>query len=198
MRASASACGSGANTKWRWSGMWKSLRLSCCALMGVVVLVLPACDGSPTSPSGSPNLVVNLTDDHTDDVDEVNIFFASVTANPTDGPPEILELALEQNPQDLLVLQDAVITLATSVVEPGEYASLTINLDQEESNVVEADEERSLRIPSQEIKILGGFAVSEDGVTTVTLDFQADESLVKLGNGDWLLTPVITMEVAVS
>ena len=96
--------------------------------MGVVVLVLPACDGSPTSPSGSPNLVVNLTDDYTDDVDEVNIFFASVTANPTDGPPEILELALEQNPQDLLVLQDAVITLATSVVEPGEYASLTIIL----------------------------------------------------------------------
>ncbi len=196
MRGSAAACGSGANPKWGWKGMSKSFRLSCCALMGVVVLVLPACDGSPTSPSGSPNLVVNLTDDHTDDVDEVNIFFASVTANPTDGPPEILELALEQNPQDLLVLQDAVITLATSVVEPGEYASLMIKFDQEQSNVVEAGEERPLRIPSQEIKILGGFAVSEDGVTTVTLDFQAEESLVKLGNGDWLLTPVITMEVA--
>jgi hypothetical protein len=170
----------------------------CCALMGVLVLLLAGCDGSPTAPGVGSNLIVHLTDGHTDDVDEVNIFFASVTANPTDGPPELLELALEENPQDLLVLQDAVITLATSVVEPGEYASLMINLDQEQSNVVEAGEERPLRIPSQEIKILGGFTVSEDGVTTVTLDFQAEESLVKLGNGDWLLTPVITMEVAVS
>ena len=104
MSGSGSAWGSGANPKWRWSGVLKSFLLSPCALMGIVVLVLPACDGSPTSPSGSPNLVVNLTDDHTNAVDEVNIFFASVTANPTDGPLEILELTLEQNPQDLLVL----------------------------------------------------------------------------------------------
>ncbi len=89
-----------------------------------------------------------------------------------------MALALDTNPQDLLVLRDAVVALATSIVESGDYVSLTINLDQERSNVVEAGEERPLRIPSEEIKILGGFAVGDDGVTTVTLDFDAEKSLV--------------------
>ena len=53
-----------------------------------------------------------------------------------------------------------------------------------------------LRIPSQEIKILGGFRVDDDGTTTITLDFDAERSLVKLGNGEWLLKPVIAMEVS--
>jgi hypothetical protein len=166
--------------------------------MVIALLALAACGEGPTSPSGNANLIVNLTDDHTDDVDEVNLFFTSVTANPTGGPPETLALALDTNPQDLLVLRDAVVALATSIVEPGDYVSLTINLDQERSNVVEAGEERSLRIPSEEIKILGGFAVGDDGVTIVTLDFDAEKSLVLLGNGEWLLTPVITMDVSAS
>ena len=55
-----------------------------------------------------------------------------------------------------------------------------------------------LRIPSEKIKILGGFTVTEDGLTTVTLDFVAEESLVLLGNGEWLLQPVILMEVSTS
>ena len=55
-----------------------------------------------------------------------------------------------------------------------------------------------LRIPSEEIKVLGGFTVTEEGLTTVTLDFVAEESLVLLGNDEWLLQPVILMDVSTS
>ena len=161
-----------------------------------VVLGLAACGDGPTSPSGDANLMVNLTDDHTEDVQAVNLYFTSVTANPIGGPPETLMLALDRNPQDLLALRDVVIALATGIVEPGEYASLRINLDQERSNVVEAGEQLPLRIPSEEIKILGGFSVRDDSVTAVTLDFDAEASLVLLGNGEWLLQPVIIMDVS--
>jgi hypothetical protein len=172
-------------------------RFSHCVLIAGVLLGLSACNKAPTSPSSNANLIVNLTDDHTGDVKEVNLFFTSVTANPTDGPPEVLVLELDNNPQDLLVLQDMVIALATGVVDPGDYASVTINLDQESSNILlKTGEVVPLRIPSEKIKILGGFTVTEDGLTTVTLDFVAEESLVLLGNGEWLLQPVILMEVS--
>lgn len=56
-----------------------------------------------------------------------------------------------------------------------------------------------VQIPSEEIKILGRFEVFEVAAgdpTTITLDFDVEESLVSLGNGNWLLTPVITTHVA--
>jgi hypothetical protein len=41
------------------------------------------------------------------------------------------------------------------------------------------------------VKILQGFTVEENETTEITLDFDADASLVQLGNGGWLLKPVI-------
>jgi hypothetical protein len=43
------------------------------------------------------------------------------------------------------------------------------------------------------VKILGGVAVDPDHKTTITLDFDAKSSLLRLGNGEWLLRPVIVM-----
>ncbi len=48
----------------------------------------------------------------------------------------------------------------------------------------------------EEIKILGGFVVADDTTTTITLDFDVEQSLVLLGNGGWLLKPVIIKTVA--
>ena len=173
--------------------------LSVLSVVILTVLTLVACDG-PTAPSRSPNLVVRLTDAHTENVDEVNLFFTSVTAKPMDGPTYSLDLDLmPNNPQDLLLLQDMVITLATAIVPLGMYDFLMINLDEELSDLVLKDPSGMhvpLQIPSEEIKILGGFEVTAGGLTTITLDFHVEESLVSLGNGDWLLTPLITTNVA--
>ena len=121
----------------------------------LTVLSVIACNDSPTAPSPSANLIVQLTDGHTDNVDQVNLFFTSVTANPISGPPETIPVVLTDNPQDLLVLRDAVIPLAIARVEPGDYGSLRINLDEEQSSIVEGGEVFPIRIPSEEIKILG-------------------------------------------
>ena len=163
----------------------------------ITVLTLAACDG-PTVPSDSPNLVVRLTDDHTKVVAEVNLFFTSVTAKPVGAPVEtLLDLGLTTNPQDLLALQDTTVTLASGVVLPGMYDFLMINLDAAKSGrVLTGGDAVPLQIPSEKIKILGGFDVGDGGTTTITLDFDVERSLVLLGNGDWLLTPVITKNVA--
>lgn len=171
-----------------------SRAMDCLAILTVLSVI--ACNDSPTAPSPSANLIVQLTDDHTDNVEQVNLFFTSVTANPISGPPETIPVVLTDNPQDLLVLRDAVIPLAIARVEPGDYESLRINLDAEQSNIVEGGKVFPIRIPSEEIKILGGFTVRDDGTTRVTLDFDAERSLVRLGNGEWLLKPVISIEVS--
>ena len=175
---------------------------SCSRVLGslalLTVLSVTACDESPIAPSPSANLVVQLTDDHTDNVEQVNLYFTSVTANSDGGRLETMAVVLADNPQDLLRLRDTIVPLATATVEPGDYVSLRIDLDEELSNIVEDGKMFPIRIPSEEIKILGGFTVREDGTTTVTLDFDAERSLIRLGNGEWLLKPIIGMEVSES
>jgi hypothetical protein len=164
-----------------------------CFSIGVTGLVASACDGNPASPSGPSNLTILLTDDITDDVEQVNIFFTGVTAKPSDGPVEEIALRLTENPIDLLTLADDVTTLAAGVVEPGRYEFIHINIDERRSHVVENGIRKALQIPSEEVKILGGFIVDEDHRTTLTLDFDARTSLIRRGNGEWLLRPVIVI-----
>ena len=127
------------------------------SLAVLAVLSVAACDDSPTAPSASANLVVQLTDDHTDDVEQVNLF-TGVTANPASGPPETMALVLSENPQELLRLRDTVIPLAMATVEPGEYESLRINLDEERSNIVEGGERFRFGYPAKRSRCSGASA----------------------------------------
>ena len=163
------------------------------ALIAVVVglAAVSACGSNPASPSANGNLRLMLTDAPLDDVDEVNIYFTSVTAKPLGKPVEELTLTLPENPIDLLTLTDNTVNFATGAVDPGEYEFLHINIDPRRSNIVENGVEKPLQVPSDEIKILGGFVVEDDHTTTLTLDFDAEKSLLRLGSGDWLLIPVI-------
>ena len=149
-----------------------------------------ACSSGPTSPSGGGNLRLMLTDAPAG-VDQVQIYFTTVDAKPVGGSMERLTLQLASNPVDLLTLDDKVVGFAAGEVAPGEYEFIHINIDQDRSYLVENGVRKTLRVPSQEIKIVGGFAIQDDHTTTVTLDFDADASLNKLGNGDWMLRPVV-------
>jgi len=162
-------------------------------LVGLAGLVASACDGNPVSPSGQPNLTIMLTDAVTDDVEQVNVYFTSVTAKPIDGPVVELALELTENPIDLLTLADDATTLAAGVVEPGGYEFIHINIDERRSHIVENGIRKSLQIPSEEVKVLGGFTVDDDQQATVTIDFDAAESLILRGSGEWLLRPVIVL-----
>jgi hypothetical protein len=161
----------------------------------VATLLATACSGTPTSPSGvsNANLKILLTDAPIDDVQKVNIYFTSLTVKPEGKPVKELTLQLPQNPIDLLTLDNTVVNLAAGVVEPGTYEFMHINIDERRSNLVESTVQKSLRVPSEEIKILSSFTVGTDRTTTLTLDFDAKSSLVRLGNGEWLLRPVIVM-----
>ena len=161
------------------------------AAISTAALLMTACSDSPTSPSGTgSNLRLMLTDAPAG-VDQVNVYFTTVDAKPVGGPLEHLDLQLTNNPIDLLTLDDRVVCFAAGEVEPGEYEFVHINIDQSRSYLVENGVRKTLRVPSQEIKVVGGFSIDDDHVTTLTLDFDADASLNKLGNGDWIMRPVV-------
>jgi hypothetical protein len=154
-------------------------------------LLLAACGDNPASPSGTgSNLRLMLTDAPAG-VDQVNIYFTSVDAKPVGRSLEHLTLNLPANPTDLLTLDDKVVGFAAGEVDPGEYEFLHINIDESRSYLVENGVRKPLRVPSQEIKVVGGFEIDDAHVTTLTLDFDADASLNKLGNGDWMMRPVV-------
>jgi len=164
-------------------------------VVGLLLAVAAACGGHPAGPSSvsGANLAVMLTDAPIDDVQQVQVFFTTVTAKPEGRPVETLVLQLVENPVDLLTLSDRSIAFAAGVVEEGRYEFMHINIDEQRSFLVENGMRKSLRVPSGEVKVLGGFSVDENTRTTLTLDFDAKESLVRLGNGDWLLRPIIVI-----
>jgi len=176
-----------------------SSRLRSTVLLAAVValasVVAGACGDNSVSPSAIPgaNLVVMLTDAPIDDVDQVSIYFTSVTVKPEGQPVQRLTLELAQNPIDLLALTDRTINFAAGVVAPGRYEFMHVNIDEPRSHLIQNGVQKSLRVPSGEVKILGGFAVDDDHRTTITLDFDAEDSLIRLGNGGWLLRPVIVI-----
>jgi hypothetical protein len=169
-------------------------RMAAVGAAAVLATIGVSCGESPSAPSSGArgsSLRLLLTDAPIDDVEQVNIYFTDVTVKPVGQPPQDLALQLSANPVDLLTLRNRVTALAAGVVPPGNYEFIHINIDQSRSNLVERGVRRSLRVPSQEIKILGGFDVRDDQTTTLTLDFDARASLLRLGNGDWLLRPVV-------
>ena len=153
---------------------------------------LGACGGghsSPTTPAGA-NLMINMTDAATDEVSQLNVYITGLTVKATGG--SVMRIADNVGLVDLMALRNSSRLLAAADVQPGSYEFVQVDLDQSRSNVVDkAGMTQPLKIPSQEIKVLGGFTVMSSGVTTVTLDFKADQSLEHLGNGEWLLRPVI-------
>jgi hypothetical protein len=162
------------------------------ALLGAAALVAAACD-QPAEPTGGGTLRIMLTDAPRRNVEQVNIYFTSVTVKPMGRGIEQVDLALPQNPIDLLTLHDQVVALAAAAVGSGAYDFIQINVDPAQSAIVVDGQSLSLRVPSRDVKVLRPFSVDEGGETTITLDFDAERSLVSLGNGQWLLTPQIVV-----
>jgi hypothetical protein len=142
---------------------------------------------SSSDPLGT--LSIYLTDAPTDEVSSVNVYITGLTIKRSGASVE--RFGNNVGLIDLLDLRDSTMLIAEDNVTAGDYEFIRVELDQSRSNVIVSGEALPLKIPSEEIKVLGGFVVPTGGFTNILLDFDADKSLVKLGNGNWLLKPVI-------
>ena len=102
---------------------------------------------------------------------------------------------------NLLELEGKYIFLASALLPAGKYTQLRVFLEDQATIVVNGEENNldvvngeELDIPSVEqtgIKLNHPFEITPDYITELTLDFDVNKSIIKTGNGDYKLKPVI-------
>ncbi len=163
-------------------------------LLGAVALVYAACDTAPGSKEG--RMVVRLTDDILDEVDEAHVTITRVEAVSKDDG--IVLLSDEVQPFDLVTLRDGLTaTLADEMVPPGTYVQLRIVVDPDAELVLKDGSTMKLKVPSGSasgIKILLPDVVIEEASDDVdlTVDFDLSRSFIKAGNsGKYIFKPTL-------
>jgi hypothetical protein len=181
--------------------------LSVIGIVGVLILLAPACESDPTGPSrGRVN--VFLTDAPIDltDVLAVNVVVTEITLFGEDGDAEggAVPVALTSGdvPLNLLEFRDgSVVLIGTADVTPGAYKRIRLGIGS--ATLVRDDDgdettpgvEEPIEVPSSKVDVPIAFAVSKGEDVDVTLDFDAQASVQvnsTSGQPQYLLRPVIT------
>jgi hypothetical protein len=98
---------------------------------------------------------------------------------------------------DLIELEGKSILLASELLPSGKYTQLRVFLEDQAIIIVNGEEgleEHDLNIPSvgqTGIKLIHPFEITSDYITELTLNFDVEKSIIKTGNGDYKLKPVI-------
>jgi hypothetical protein len=171
----------------------------------------PATEGSSTyeNPAGGlgtgkGTLKIYLTD-APGDYKEVNINISKIEGHIADDGEEGYWEVLKEWPDgmevDLIKLEDVSILLASLELEPNNYTQLRIFLNGDASLVLEGEEGpdgptviEPLEIPSSAntgIKLNRPFEIIAGMITKLTIDFDAEKSVIKTGNGKYKMKPVI-------
>jgi len=84
------------------------------------------------------------------------------------------------------------VLLADVQLQPGTYEQVRLVI----SKVMVTDDtgEHEAKLPSGDLKIVGGFDVAANTTSAVMFDFIADESLHVTGNGEYIMAPVIRLQ----
>ena len=171
----------------------------------------PATEGSQTdenpegiSGTGKGTLKIYLTDAPGDYL-EVNINISRIEGHiaveDEEGYWEDLKKWDNGLAVDLLTLENVSLLLGSSELPANKYTQLRIFLKEEATLVLEGEEEgstvtKTLEIPSSAnsgIKLNRPFEIVEGMITELTIDFDAEKSVIKTGNGKYKMKPVISV-----
>jgi Domain of unknown function (DUF4382) len=172
----------------------------------VFALLATACSGTPTAPSS--DLTILLKDSPGMDAKAIFVTFSDVSAHRSDGMWERLDYAGGASARtcDLKQLVGSTDVLGTGSLTAGHFTQIrltvsgaTIFFDQAATGPACAASlsdpggaKAVLTIPSGELKLNREFDVGTGGATTITLDFNADQSIVDAG-GAYSMNPVIAV-----
>ena len=151
--------------------------------------------------TGKGTLKIYLTD-APGDYQEVNINISRIEGHiAVDGDEgedagwkTLKEWSGDGLPVDLTELEDVSILLASLELEPNKYTQLRIFLNEANLLLVGEVETIPLEIPSSAntgIKLNHPFEIMGGMITKLTIDFDAEKSVIKTGNGKYKMKPVI-------
>jgi len=171
-----------------------------CLFLFISIIIIHNCE-SPLSSGSSLSeeqgfFRLMLTDAPLDlsDVEAIYITVSEVAVKKASSDNYIVVLD-EETEFELLELKDNPQPLVETYLEAGHYTG--IRLVVESARIIIGGVEYELRVPSMEIKINVEFDVTEDGEVSVTLDFDAENSIhvAEAGqSGLFILKPVILVD----
>jgi len=170
--------------------------------------ILPTLEEDSITP-GKGKLEIYLTDsfekykaNDSENYLEVNITISRIEADIAGVDEEaegewivLKEWAEGEEPQfDLITLQDVSELLVDGSFDAGKYTQLRLFISEVSVLVEGGASEEPVEIPSvyqTGIKLIHPFEIVDGEETVLTIDFDAEKSVVKTGNGEYKLKPVI-------
>jgi hypothetical protein len=97
---------------------------------------------------------------------------------------------------NLIELKDKFVLLSEDELTSGKYTQIRLFITDPEILLNEGVEYITLIIPSADqtgIKLIHPFEIVDGGITVLTIDFDAEKSVIKTGNGKYKMKPVISV-----
>lgn len=158
----------------------------------LAVLFFKACTKENT-PNNPTLLNIRMTDDPLENVQQVNIDLQRIITFTNDGK-DSFDISTNAGIYNLLDYQGGLDTLiASSVIQAETIHQIRLVLGPENSIMVDSVL-HELKTPSAQqsgLKINVHADISDVDVYNLLIDFDAEKSVVKQGNGNYLLKPVI-------
>ena len=173
---------------------------SACATMSLMACSGGSGDPAPTGPS---KISISLMDAPVDGVTAVYVKITSMWIKPQGGPAVQLPLTTTPMTVNLMELTDknAAILIDEAVIEPGSYEWLSMDVAAERNVrdsyvMTEAggEEEIELRVPSNRVRLVGGFEVPPNQSLKLLFDWDMRKGLVNPpGQHQYMLKPAFRM-----
>ena len=119
-------------------------------------------------------------------ISSVEVHLGSGGNNSTAGWYTVVD---EQKTYDLVAIMDVKEFLGSTNLSSGIYTQIRLHVDEAKATIDGI--EYNLTVPSDTIKLVSGFWINESQTTTLTLDFDVNESIHKTGNDKYIFQPTI-------
>ena len=162
---------------------------------GVAPTLAPTSAPHPTSTpteSGTGLLEVRVTDKPAPAISAINLVVENIEVHNA-GAGEWEVAVGGPTTFDLIAVKGIEELLGASALPVGRYTQVRLNITA--ATIVEDGAEIEATVPSDVLRIVGTFSIAEGATTIATLDFDAEQSIVRQGQRGFLLRPVVKLLV---
>jgi len=161
-----------------------------------VIISTPTNSSTPSSPSsdsdlpdGMGRLVINITDPPVP-LENVEVSFENLEIHKAGGP--WTTIPMDNDTFELLDLDGVTELLASYIVEAGIYTQIRLDVATVQIWITGDETPHEARVPSDKIKLVRSFQVTDGGETEITVDINGAQS-VQTGNGEYIFRPVVKL-----
>ncbi len=167
---------------------------------GIVPVTPPATPPAPSPATPLPSvtatgiLQVRVTDAPAEyEVSAIYVTIANLEVHQSGEEADWTMIIEESRTFELLELEGVEEIWGEEEIEVGHYTQIRMDVESVEATIDNEDKDVSLFLPSGKLKLVGSFEIEAEKTTILTLDFDADKSLVFTGSDKVIFKPVIKL-----